>query len=145
MKLKVNETTFEVKVSDEGIFSTPIPGGFETAKSLAELRRKLKDVTTDLNVPCTKVEGRYRDDDLEITHGTVTGVHASNRNYLVRWDDDSTSQERNYSHSILRRLTDKEVAEVTKLHAAKKVAMEAFDDFLEGRAFEIPIKEEQPT
>ena len=37
MKLKVNETTFEVKVSDEGIFSTPIPGGFETAKSLAEL------------------------------------------------------------------------------------------------------------
>ena len=139
INIKVNNLSYQVTVEDLGIFRTKInEDDWVSAKSLSELKRKLKGVRGDLNLPCTRVYGRWHEDDLKIKDGTVTGIHSGNGNILIKWDDGSTGQEQ-YRNNLSRRLTKEEVAEVTRLHKAMKAADKAYDDFLDSRVLDIPV------
>lgn len=80
--LEVRGRKFEVNVDDTGVFWTKYDGEQLRAVSLDELREKLNRATKSLKL---SIRFAMRKDDAVLI-GVCTGKHATNRNYLVRWE-----------------------------------------------------------
>jgi hypothetical protein len=66
--------------------------------------------------------------------GTITGLHASNDNILVRWEDGNTEQERSYTSNVYVR---PEVADqYAVLGQALDQAQKQFDSFVEKHSLD---------
>lgn len=123
----VRGKNFDVYVSSGGIFKTEFKGKEFTAKDPEELRRKLmvatKQAATPIDVPFDVLVGD------KVKRGHCTGQHSSNGNYLIRWDDGRTSQERTF-YRTMRPLTPEEKAEwvtLNKAHIEAGLTLHAFE------------------
>ncbi len=67
-----------------------------------------------------------------VKHGTVTGIHATRGNLLIRWEDGQSEQLPGWSSpgDVTRRLTDAEAAEVERLLEARNKAVRELDRYL---------------
>jgi len=70
-------------------------------------------------------------------HGVITGIHASNRSLLTRWDNGGkTEQRRPWELSdAMPRLADDEASELTSLIVARNTAEQALRAFVDTRKF----------
>ena len=107
MKLKdlvVNGVTFVIGVDGDGRFSTIFKGDEIVAPTLETLILKLKNVTkkasTKMRIEFWRWEGRHSRAG-ELKHGVVTGVHGSNRNLLIEWDNGKKEQESYFNEDTL--------------------------------------------
>lgn len=97
LKIQVRGRYFDVEVSREGMFHTELNDETVKGESLAQLKDKLgKELArgkVKISIPFIVYTGaRYGSDEREVRRGTITGKHAGNRNYLVRWDNGKTEQ-----------------------------------------------------
>lgn len=99
-----------------------------TADSFAELETKVKDLRLiRFELPFTTYNGR---------DGKITGYHATNNAFLVKWDDGGHSQERqSYLASAMPKLSEAERIELNELSADVRKAQKAVDDFIAARKF----------
>ena len=127
-------------VSGAGVFKAEIAGEQYEADSLKKLTAMLRDAAkkTPLTIPFVEVSQSYRNEDLEIRRGVVTGRHSGNRNLLGRYaDNGECGQLKIYSRNRLA--GDVDVDKLKALYAAKQVACKAYDKFLEENALEVPL------
>ena len=149
-KLVVRRVEFEVFAEvdarrDTGEFYALHDGTRVAAESVAQLREKLLKVTAahkaKLSIPFT------RNADGKIRHGAVVGVHGSNENLIVQWDDTKKREQiPKYGvtrSSFLRRLSDEETAELTALQAAHKRATDELNAFIHPRVVSLAEKTKQ--
>ncbi len=130
MTISVAGKDYPVYVSDTGMFRVDLDGqqGQISAPSFAELERKARKIKTKFEFPFSSVRvltGRVK-------HGTVTGIHATRGNLLIRWEDGQSEQLPGWSSpgDVTRRLTDAEAAEVERLLEARNKAVRELDRYL---------------
>lgn len=88
--IEVRGRKFEVSVDDrDGMFSTSYDGGLLKAGSLEGLREQLNRATKSVKI---SIRFAASVDDNTVRIGVCTGKHATNGNYLVRWEDGTSQQ-----------------------------------------------------
>ena len=126
---------YPVDVDEEsGVFSIYMGGdhGHIRADSLAELTRKARKIKAKFELPFSRVTQD------RVEHGTVTGLHATNGNLLVKWASGKTEQipaYSGYTNGSMPRLTDEETAEAERLLKARNEAVRALDAFVRPRQY----------
>jgi hypothetical protein len=126
-----------IYVLDTGEFWATLNEGEDEIKAptLKALEAKIKTVVrrkrASIAATLVGVPG-WRDDEgtIEIEHITLTGIHATHRAILYRDAAGDSQRLAGYGSddSLCRRLTDAEVAELTRLWEAKQAAIKEFDD-----------------
>jgi hypothetical protein len=132
--LKMKGASVEVFVSEDGRFTATVGGVSYSADSLADLKAKAAAGIRR----SAKVEIRfYRAVDGKVRSGTITGIHASNRNVLVRFDGEKgVDQEYGWrTEGEYLELDAEELEEFRKLIAAEKAATDAVAAFEKAHAF----------
>jgi hypothetical protein len=123
--IEVKGKKLEVGVWDNGQFYTELGNEQVHADSLEHLKtlcaKKLARAAVKLNIPF------LRFDNGQLKRGTITGLHASNRNVLVKWEDGTSSQE--YSYQSTDYIKPELVDEYVKLSQASFVAENALTKF----------------
>jgi len=134
---EVDGVKVPIYVLDTGEFWASMNEGEDELKAptLKALEAKIKTVVRRkrANLPATLVSTpSWRDDegDLTIEHITLTGIHATQRAILYRDAAGDAQRLGGYGSddSLCRRLTEAEVAELTRLWEAKQAAVKQFDD-----------------
>lgn len=87
--VEIRGRDFEVFVSQSGEFFANYDEGQIKAPSLEELRGRLMKATKAIKVNVPFVVWK----DGKIRRGTCTGKHATNRNYLVRWNGEAKAEQ----------------------------------------------------
>jgi hypothetical protein len=87
--IDVRGRKFDISVNENGLFGADFSDQWITAPSLEELREKLVRLTknTKISIPFIEWDGK------KMRHGVCTGRHATNRNLLVKYDDNKTSEQ----------------------------------------------------
>jgi len=129
LTVQANGKTWPVTLSGaDGSFHADIDGHKISAPSLDALQKQANKVKVPFALPFSAISGR------RVVHGTVTGLHASNGNSLVRWDGGDTEQVQAYdSRTVMPRLDDAGAAELEALLAARDEAVAALDAFVKPR------------
>jgi len=140
--IEVKGKTFEVDVHQrDGRFSTEHGGDTVYATTLDELKTKLAGQISrskvKLNIPFVRWEtDKYNNGrKSRLVRGVVTGMHASNRNILVRFDGQkSTEQESGYNSE--KHVRPEVADELLRLGAARDKANEEYDEFVREHSFD---------
>jgi hypothetical protein len=150
--LTVKGADFEIDLHSCGTFvCKDVVGDMVVASSLPAIKEAIaaRVGKQALNIRIVKVEPRnryYRGDDeegpikdqMELTFGTITGIHSRNRNPLVRWDGpiDSEngggggkSEQLTYYHRDSLFVAEADLEEYFRLLEAQRVANHAVDAF----------------
>lgn len=131
--LEVDTRSFEIRVDSTGAFFTTLGGERIDAVSLKALEARVRKLARQkrVEVPVTLVRKPSWQSDhgkpLEIHHGTVTGIHASNNRTLFKDEQGKTAQISSYDGEVCRRLTDVDVARLQEAWQAKHDATEAWE------------------
>jgi hypothetical protein len=116
--ITVRDQKFEVEVDTYGNFTTEFNGSRISADTLSELTDKLKaaakKATAKLSIPIVSLSGE---------RGTITGVHGSNGNLLVTWENGTKTQTRSY-YDWLQPMDDATLSQYRQALAAEKKASE---------------------
>jgi len=135
--IRVRGQKYTVQLDEGGVFHAYSDAGIEAATS--ETRRGLLDALTKqtkvaaatVSVPITRLaDGKAR-------HGVATGIHASTRNILVRWDDGEREQLRSVRTDILGGMTADEGAEWASLVEAQNAAGRAIYAFRQAHKIDL--------
>lgn len=134
--LKIRKVDFQVQVNSQGEFYTEYEGERVGALTLEELRSKLTKLTKKpVNIPFARIyDGRIR-------HGVIRGVHATNRNLLIKFDGQKgVEQEYGWQRegSNYLALTSAEEEVYLGLHKELKKAQDAVDAFENKHALDVP-------
>lgn len=118
--------TYEVLVDEDGRFAFYSDSIYHRADTLEGLRKLARRLKAKFELPFTRVNAEG------VRNGTVTGIHASNSNLLVRWDDGSTEQIYGYSSSSgdMPQLSHADFAAAVELLRARNEAVDRFDAFV---------------
>jgi hypothetical protein len=130
--------TVDIYVSPRGEFSGTLNGHDYTAPTLAALQKKLtaavRTAAVRVAVPAMRLVKRYGAGPAEkIEAVTLTGIHASNKNVLVKCADGKTEQDTSYGATFLRQLDAAEVKQFQTLRDKYEDARTAYDDFISTR------------
>ena len=137
--INIRSKAFDVYVSPEGVFFS-YPSGKKPedrwsdedqydstqieARSMLELAKKLEHVTKlpKLRIPFVRYyDGRSYEKGLgRLRHGCVTGVHLTNNNLLVEWEDGKKEQNSSYNSEQFLQLTPAEEKEYMALQKLLK-------------------------
>jgi hypothetical protein len=130
LELDVNGKRYPLTVHNDGLFYAMVEDHPLSATTFKELLSKARKVKV-------KFELRFsQEHNGGVRHGRVTGVHATSRNYLCRWDDGQSEQLSTYGGgNQYPRLSDDESAELERLVRNAKVAQQQLDAFRKGHAF----------
>jgi hypothetical protein len=108
--LEVRGSTYDVEVDGKGIFWTEVGGQSYSANSLERLRETVTKATrqSNLDVRFCRVDNAGN-----VAYGTATGIHASQRAVLVRWNEGKRETIQAYSAvNMLQPLSVEEVQEL---------------------------------
>jgi len=134
LTVKVAGTEYPVYIRDtDGVFFATVgPSEQITADSYAELEKKARRIKVKFELPFTQIT------DSGVRHGTVTGLHATSGNLLVRWDNGQTEQISGWSGqgaNTMPRLTDEEATTAVELVRARNASVKALAAFTDARKF----------
>lgn len=138
LKIEANGQVFPVSLDEtDGQFSVNMgvldgSSVIVRASSFAELQRKASKIKTRFALDFTQLSSD------RVRNGTVTGIHASNGNLLIRWADGSTEQVPGWQGSgvVMPRLSDEEAAELARLVQARRDANHAVNAFMVPRKWD---------
>ena len=138
---EVDGVKVPIYVLDTGEFWATLNEGEDEIKAptLKALEGKIKTVVRRkrASIAATLVSTpSWRDDEgtLEIEHVTLTGIHATQRAILYRDAKGEAQRLSGYGSddNLCRRLTEAEVAELTRLWEIKQAAIKQFDDHFQA-------------
>jgi ribosomal protein L35AE/L33A len=138
-KIDVKGKKFQVSISDEGKFFAQYEHEQISAESLKQLTDRLADrikKSKRVSIPiCMWEKESWSDRPGKIRTGTITGIHGSNDNVLVKFDDEARSEQVSYGDFF----DPKDSAELKRLAEALNDAEQAFENF--KKKHEIDAKE----
>lgn len=139
-QVEVKGKKFHIFVNDEGKFFSDCDGDQVSAESLKQLTDKLANRikrTKRVSIPVCMWEQRSwsSDEAGRIRTGTILGIHGSNNNLLVKFDDEAKSEQISYGDFFDPQHAD----ELARLAEAVASAERAFSEFKEKH--EIDAKE----
>ena len=138
-QLEVKGKKFHVFVNDEGKFFADFDGEQVSADSLKQLTDKLASRIKHarrVSIPICMWEQRsWSEEAGRIRTGTILGIHASNNNLLVKFDDETKSEQVSYGDFF----DPADADELKRLAEAMDSAERAFNAFKEKH--EIDAKE----
>lgn len=129
--LKIRGSEYPVSLDSSGIFSTTADDTALQAETLDKLRDQLITVTRESRRLAIRFS---RESAGRVRHGTITGIHATQRAILVTWD--GGARETIDSYGATRLLTDlaaEDEAVILGLRQAETAAREQVTKFLESR------------
>lgn len=132
-KVTVQNTSYDIYVTDTGTFLTYFDGNRLHAESRAkvveQLTKEAKKKTAKVAVPFTTIG--WKGSKPVIQRGIATGIHSSNHNVLVRWvDTGKTEQVDRYGgREYMGELTTRDAEIWTELIEARQAAQKALDTF----------------
>lgn len=134
--LNIRGKSFEIMVSESGSFYTDTADRRVQADSLDELRRRLMEITRKdsikINVPFV--------DAVNVKEGVVVGIHQQTKNFMVRWDGATrTEQEKSY-HDWIEPLTKEELDALKQLVKAKAYVTNELFRFVQSKRADIRKK-----
>jgi len=128
-KIEVKGKKFAVQISDKGEFFAEFEGDQVRADSLKQLTNKLAERiarSKRVSIPiCMWEKESWNDKPGKIRTGTIIGIHGSNDNILVKFDDEERSQQISYGDFF----DPKDAAELKRLSQAYNDAETAFENF----------------
>jgi transcriptional regulator of met regulon len=144
LQVEVNGQKYPVTINEEGEFiaNLGLLGGSSQiikAGSYAELKKKVRKVKVSFALEFTEVMPNTT------RNGTITGIHATNNNLLVRWEPEmiagrpvpaKTEQLPGWqSGKFLPRLSEQDTEAVRFLIAERNRAARELENFTKPRAF----------
>jgi hypothetical protein len=145
LQVEVNGQKYPVTISEEGEFIANLgllEGSSQIirAKSYAELKKLARKVKVSFALEFTEVMPNTT------RNGTITGIHATNNNLLVRWEPETIAGRRQaagkteqlpgwQSGRFLPRLSEQDTEAVRFLIAERNRAVRELDNFTAPRAF----------
>jgi len=138
-KIDVKGKKFQTSISDEGEFFAEYDHEQIRAESLKQLTSKLASrikKSKRVAIPiCMWEKESWNDEPGKIRTGTIIGIHGSNDNILVKFDDEQKSEQISYGDFF----DPADADELKRLAEAVNDADQAFDEFKKRR--EIDAKE----
>jgi hypothetical protein len=136
LKVSVAGEDYPVSINDEGEFIANLgvqdgSSQIVRAASYAELVKKARKIKVPFELDFTEVT------DHGPRNGTVTGIHASNRNLLVRWQDNGkTTQIPGYQGgTAMPRLSAPDYQELDRLVSERNRTRDELTRFIKPRAY----------
>jgi hypothetical protein len=127
--IEVKGKKFDVSINDQGHFYANFDGDQVRAESLKQLTDKLANriaKSKRVAVPiCIWERESWSDKPGRIRTGTIIGIHGSNNNLLVKFDDEPTSEQVSYGDFF----DPKDAKELKRLAEASVQAEQAFEEF----------------
>lgn len=128
-KIDVKGKKFQVSIDDEGKFFAEYEHEQISAESLKQLTDKLASRiarSKRVNIPfCMWEKESWNDKPGKVRTGVILGIHGSNDNILVKFDDESKSEQ--LGHGDFFEPAD--AAELKRLSEALNAAEESFNEF----------------
>jgi hypothetical protein len=149
--LEINGKDFEIEVNEMGQFYTELDGESITADGLDQLMAKLRCLVkqVDVRIPFWRWVRNSTTKQCSLRGGNITGMHASNSNILIEWNDGACEQEWGYGRYVERYMrleTEALQMEYIALQEASeqaRAAVRAFEkqhEFIAGKAVEELLK-----
>lgn len=133
--VEIKGKSFEVEVDDRGKFRTVLNGDQVTALTLdalkSELAKRISRGAVKIAIPFV----RWSDDKGILRKGTITGIHASNRNLLVKWDGQKGVEQEYAWHDDSRFIRPEASVEYAHLSQATDEAQQRLQKFTKLHAF----------
>lgn len=130
-QIDVKGKKFHIFVNDEGSFFADFDGDQVRAESLKQLTDKLASRikhSKRVSIPiCIWEKESWSDKPGKIRTGTILGIHGSNNNILVKFDDEPKSEQCGYDVFF----DPKDATELKRLAEALNAAETAFENFKE--------------
>jgi hypothetical protein len=126
----------ELFVGAEGTFNATVNEQELEAKTVEELIAQISKELTSNFTPISF----HRWHDGKLKHGTVTGIHASTKNMIVKWDGEKGSSQESKFYSSAGRflhLTAVEQEEYTRMQSALEAATKKLEKYEADHAIEI--------
>lgn len=136
MQIEVRGRKFDVEVYENGYFHTVVNGRSVSAETLTKLKEDVTKITrASIDVPFLRYEGNG------IMRGHVTGLHAVNGNYIIKFDgkkgvDQEYIYKSDTGSSFLRMSTDEEMAYL-KLQETYDAAIKELRAFERAHSFDV--------
>jgi hypothetical protein len=128
-KIDVKGKKFQVSISDEGKFFAEYEREQISAESLKQLTEKLADrikKSKRVSIPiCMWEKESWNDKPGKIRTGVILGIHGSNDNILVKFDDEPKSEQVSYGDFF----DPKDADELKRLSETLNDAETAFQNF----------------
>ncbi len=128
-KIEVKGKKFAVQISDKGEFFADYEGDQVRAESLKQLTEKLAGRiarSKRVSIPfCMWEKQSWNDKPGKLRTGVILGIHGSNRNILVKFDDEQKSEQVSYGNFF----EPKDADELKRLCDTLSAAEEAFENF----------------
>lgn len=133
-KRNIRGQDVDIEIYDSGEFGAEVEGQQIHDKSLEGLIERLNKAMRQVSA---KVAVRFvRWDDGKLRRGTITGIHASNRNLLIKWDGQKgVDQEYTWSDSKYLALSNDEEEVFVSLCTARDKAQNAVTAFIKKHSF----------
>lgn len=133
-EIEVKGKKFDVSVDErDGRFCANFDGFEVRAYTLAGLKSALAKRVSNSNVKTSIPFVRWENGKLRA--GTITGIHASNRNLLVKWKEEKGTEQKYSGYANL--YITPEVADLyAALAKASEDAEKALDEFTEANSFD---------
>lgn len=134
-KRNIRGQDVDIEIYDNGEFGAEVEGQQIHDKSLDGLVERLNRAMRQTSV---KVAIRFvRWYEGKLKHGTITGIHASNRNLLVKWEGQKgVDQEYTWSQSEYLALSNDEEETFVHLCVAHDRAQDAVAAFIKAHRFD---------
>lgn len=127
LTLEVRGQTYEVELNESGHFEACVGDQRYHAESVEKLREKFVKATRQTNLD---IRFCRPNSDGSVSYGIVTGLHASRRAALVRWNDGKRETIQSYNaNDMLEPLNHEEAVYLSQLTRASLQAQKAIKDF----------------
>jgi hypothetical protein len=127
--IDVKGKKFKVSINDEGHFFADFDGEQIRAESLKQLTDKLATRiarSKRVSIPiCMWEKDSWNDKPGKVRTGTIIGIHGSNKNILVKFDDQPKSEQVGYGDFF----DPKDADELKRLSETLAAAENAFNEF----------------
>lgn len=139
-KIDVKGKKFDVCVNDEGNFFADFDYEQVSAESLKQLTDKLASRITRtkrVNIPfCMWQQQSWTDEPGKVRTGIIFGIHGSNGNLLVKYDDEKGSEQVSYGDFF----DPSDTGELKRLAEAVQAAERAFSKFKDEHEIDAKTK-----
>jgi hypothetical protein len=139
-KIEVKGKKFEISINEEGQFFAEFDNEQLRAESLKQLIDKIASRISRskrVAIPiCMWEKESWNDKPGKIRTGTIVGIHGSNNNILVKFDDEAKSQQVGYGDFF----DPKDADELTRLSETLTAAEKAFEEFKKGHEIDARAK-----
>jgi hypothetical protein len=127
---KIEGQEIEIDVNGQGQFSADVGGVLLEASTVHGLREKARKQLRSMRsaVPATLLKYEWRDDPPKFVDVEIVGIHASNRNPLLRDMDGRSIRSMSYNSVLMRRLTNAERRKLTEAAKAEREAEKHHED-----------------